>query len=76
MARRPGKHLWMFCATVEYSQAMYLACSVRRCSPESRMLLLKEEALREIEKPLFDEVVRMPASMESIVSAVRRLARR
>ena len=76
MARRPGKHLWMFCATVEYSQAMYLACSVRRYRPESRLLLLQEQETPGFEKPLFDEVVRMPASMESIVSAVRRLARR
>ena len=75
LTRTRGKRLWMFCATLDSAQAMYLACSVRRYSPESRLLLLSEQEPPRFEMPLFDEVVLMPASMESIVSAVRRLAR-
>jgi hypothetical protein len=72
-ARSAAKHVWVFCATMDYSRMVYLASSVRRYSPGSRLLLVKEQA-GGFEKALFDEVLRTPGNAEAIASAVKRLA--
>jgi hypothetical protein len=65
--------LWIFCGSIEISRLVYLACSVRRYSRHSRLVL---DSLRPagFESSLFDGIVRSGREAEALLEAVSRFA--
>jgi len=50
-------HLWIFCSTIELTQLVHLACSVRRHSAASRLLLVRTSRRPGFEDRLFHRIV-------------------
>lgn len=65
--------IWVFCASIEVATLIFLACAVRRHSPESRLLLLEHKGTPGIEGCLFHQAVPIGASPEALIRAVRDL---
>lgn len=57
LAHETQTRIWLFCGSVESSSLIYLACAIRRHSPESRLLLVECRAGSGIESSLFHRVV-------------------
>ena len=74
LARAAGSRLWIFCFTVELPKLVYLACSIRRYSSGSRLLMLS--GLREpgFEESLFHRTIRPLDGPEGFLNAVSTLA--
>lgn len=73
-ARSGEAHLWIFCNTVELPKLAYLASSVRRYSPASRLLLLKSGRKHGFEDSLFHGIFRVDDDPEDFLRTVSRLA--
>lgn len=72
--RETAPRVWVFCCTVEMPTLAYLACSVRRYSPLSRLLLIEGETPAGIETCLFHRVIGGQSSTDVLVATVRDLA--
>jgi hypothetical protein len=72
-ARSASPRLWIFCGSIEISRLVYLACSVRRYSRHSRLVL---ESARPpgFEASLFDGIIRSGEGAEALLEAVSRFA--
>lgn len=73
-ARSSTAHLWIFCSTIELSRLVYLACSIRRYSPASRLLLLQGNRTPGFETALFHQVLPPAAETDFFLDTVSRLA--
>ena len=73
LTRSPKGYVWIFCASIELSRMVYLACSVRRYSRESRLVL---DGARKVgfERSLFHRIVRAEDPEETLLDAVSCLA--
>lgn len=65
---------WALCASTERSSLLYIACSVRRHSPLSRLLLLEGKSPAGLEVSLFDQVLRGDANAGELAAVVRDLS--
>ena len=74
LARQTDPCLRIFCNTVEVPKLAYLACSVRRYSPRSRLMLLKGSRPAGFEDSLFHWVVRPSEGLEGFLDAISVLA--
>jgi hypothetical protein len=72
-ARSAKPRLWIFCGTIEISRLVYLACSVRRYSRHSR-LVLDSPRTTGFEATLFDCIVRPGQDRGALLEAVSRFA--
>lgn len=73
-ARSSGARLWIFCSSIELPKLVYLACSIRRYSPASRLLLLKGSRPPGFEDSLFHNILSASAdTIESFLDAVSSL---
>jgi hypothetical protein len=68
----PHPRVWVFCASIEISTLIYLACTVRRNSPGSRLLLVERCDVAGIERSLFHQVICKDTRVEQLTAAVRR----
>lgn len=73
-ARSPEARVWVFCSTVEAAQVVYLACSVRRYSPNSKLLLIEGSRRVGFEASLFDRILKSKDAPEALLPAVSDLA--
>jgi hypothetical protein len=73
-ARSPASRLWIFCFTVELPKLVYLACSIRRYSAGSRLLLLTGLRDAGFEKCLFHQAVDPSGGQNAFLDTVRELA--
>lgn len=73
-ARRTEPYLWIFCSTVELSKVVYLACSIRRYSSCSKLLLLEGSRAIGFEAQLFHQVLNPIQSVEEFLDAVSHLS--
>lgn len=74
LVRDGCSRLWVFCASVEISTLIFLASSIRRHSPESRLVLVEREAAAGIEESLFHRVMDGQASGDVLARVVQDLA--
>lgn len=72
-ARSEKARLWIFCGSIEIARVVYLACSVRRYSRHSR-LVLDSPRPSGFEGSLFDCIVRSGSGTEVLLEAVSRFA--
>lgn len=72
-SRSEKARLWIFCGSIEISRLVYLACSVRRYSRHSR-LVLDSARLPGFERSLFDCIVRSDRETDALLEAVSRFA--
>lgn len=72
-ARSAQPRLWIFCGGIELSKLVYLACSVRRFSRDSRLVLECRRAPG-FEASLFDEIIQPPEATDALLEAVSYLA--
>jgi hypothetical protein len=63
---------WLICHTVEITQVVYLACSVRRNSPASKLILLEGERAVGFESVLFHHVLKVPEQRDVLVNTIRK----
>jgi hypothetical protein len=73
-ARDSRLRLWIFCSTVELPKLMYLASSIRRYSPNSRLLLLDRDQLPRFGLTLFHRAVCAFDKVDSLLEAVSQMA--
>jgi hypothetical protein len=73
-ARSSAPHLWIFCSTIELPQLVYLACSVRRYCPASRLLLLQGSRPPGFEVSLFHQVLAPGEDTDVFLDTISRLA--
>lgn len=73
-ARGTTPHLWIFCNSIEVAKLVYLACSIRRYSPDSRLLRLKGALQNSFEDSLFHWVLPASEGIDSFLKAVSTLA--
>jgi hypothetical protein len=71
-ARSEEPRLWIFCGSIEISRLVYLACSVRRYSRHSR-LVLDSARPAGFESTLFDCILRSGQETDALLEAVSRL---
>lgn len=71
-ARTAEPRLWIFCPRIELAKLVHLACTVRRYSPTSRLILLCRSQPG-FEATLFHRILR-PDATESLLEVVSRLA--
>lgn len=73
-ARAADERVWIFCSSIELPKVVYLACSVRRYSPASRLLLIKRVDRPAFEDSLFHRVIPAAEGIESFLDALSSLA--
>jgi hypothetical protein len=73
-ARDPRKRLWIFCSTVELPKLMYLASSIRRYSPNSRLLVVDRYQLPRFALTLFHRSVCAFDEVDTLLEAVSQMA--
>jgi hypothetical protein len=66
--------VWIFCGSVEMDTLVYLAGSLRRYSPQSRLLLLEWNAPAGVEGALFHRVLDETENSDILTQAVREAA--
>ncbi len=71
--RSEKPRLWIFCGSIEISRLVYLACSVRRYSRHSRLVLDSARAPG-FEGSLFDCIVRSDQESGALLEVVSRFA--
>ena len=74
LRRDAEARLWIFCHTLDLRMAVYLATHIRRFSPESRLLLLKNLQHAGFEELLFHRVISVGESEGIFLDAVTELA--
>jgi hypothetical protein len=73
-AHSADPHVWIFCSSVELFQIVYLACSIRRYSPESRLLLFEDLRLAGFEGALFHKVLKSADGPNALLTALDEMA--
>jgi hypothetical protein len=73
-ARSPESRVWVFCSTVETEELIFLASSVHRYSPPSRLLLIEGIHPVRLEASLVDRVLRASDGDDTLLAFVSRLA--
>lgn len=73
-ARGTTPHLWIFCDSIEIAKLVYLACSIRRYSPNSRLLRLKGALQSSFEDSLFHWILPASEGIDPFLQAVNTLA--
>lgn len=73
-ARSSEPHLWIFCSTIELPRLVQLACTVRRFSPASRLLLMTGTRPPGFERSLFHMAVPPLEGPDRLLNTVRQLA--
>jgi hypothetical protein len=73
-ARSPECHVWVFCSSIELGQLVHLATTIRRCSPNSKLLLLEGAREAGPEAVLFEKIFDSPGRIETMLESVKRLA--
>jgi hypothetical protein len=73
-ARAADPRVWIFCSSIELPKVVYLACSVRRYSPASRLLLIKKADRPAFEDSLFHRATSAGEGIESFLDAISCLA--
>lgn len=73
-ARSERCRLWLFCNTIELGELVYLATSIRRYSPGSRLVLIEGVRPVRFESVLFDRILRASDSVDTLLAAVSGLA--
>jgi hypothetical protein len=56
-AHSSGARLWIFCFSIENPKLVYLACTVRRYSERSRLLLIRGSRPPSFEEALFHRTI-------------------
>lgn len=74
MARSAIARIWIFCSSLEISRVVYLACSVRRYSPDSRLILIKNSLKDGFEDFLFHWIGCAADGIEPLLNGVSTLA--
>jgi hypothetical protein len=73
-ARLKDARLWIFCSTIALPQLVYLACSVHRYSPSSRLVLLEGVRPAGFEAALFHRIIHPEESIDEMLRAVTELS--
>ncbi|MGC2635587.1 MAG: hypothetical protein WA294_00300 [Acidobacteriaceae bacterium] len=73
-ARDTDPRVWIFCSSIELPKVVYLACSIRRYSPASRLLLIKKVERPAFEDSLFHRVIPAAEGIDSFLDAISSLA--
>jgi hypothetical protein len=73
-AHLPYAHLWIFCNTVDPVQRVYLACCIRRNSPESKLILLEGARPAGFESVLFHRILKVNQGVDALLSTLHELA--
>ena len=72
LAHDDRPRVWIFCASIELSTLIYLACAIRRNSPGSHLLLIERGEAAGPERSLFHQVIRRESHLDQLTAAVRR----
>ena len=67
--------IWIFCGSIEEASLVYLACTVRRYSAASRLLLVEWVQPSGSEKCLFHRVLDPEADTGALAEAIRQCSR-
>jgi hypothetical protein len=73
-ARSPTRCVWIFCSSVDLAQLIYLACSIRRYSHSSRLLLIEGSRPIKFEAALFHRVLKDEDGGSTLIAAVSEMA--
>lgn len=74
-AHSTDPRLWIFCgSSIELASIIYLACSIRRYSPASRLVLVEKDASTGIESSLFHRVVDCKAGAHLLAAVIDGMA--
>lgn len=73
MAHDGNARVWVFCGSIDLPTLVYLAGSVRRHSPESRLLLVEWNESAGIEVCLFHRVLDGHVPAETLAAVVREM---
>lgn len=73
-ARSPEPRLWIFCSSIELPRLVHLACTIRRYSPASRLLLMVGSRPPGFEVSLFHKAVPPLEGPDFLLNTVSRLA--
>jgi hypothetical protein len=73
-ARSSQPRLWIFCSSVELSSLIYLASSVRRYSPQSKLVLLSGLNSAKFEAPLFHRILSPFTGIDVFLKTVDELS--
>ena len=71
LAHDDHPRVWIFCASIELSTMIYLACAIRRNSPGSHLLLIERGVAAGLERSLFHQVIRPESRLDQLTAAVR-----
>jgi hypothetical protein len=63
-------HLWIFCSSVELFQIVFLACNIRRYSPQSKLLLCEDLRPVGFERALFHKVLKPADGPDALLTAI------
>lgn len=64
----------LFCHTLGPEECLFLAAHLRRYSPENRLILLTRGNSKRLESVLFHAIVRSEDGLDSLCTAINRLA--
>ncbi len=64
--------VWVLCGSVEEASLVYLACTVRRYSPVSRLLLVEWLRPAGAERCLFHRVLERGTDEDALAAAIRK----
>lgn len=70
----PESRVWVFCNTIEVEEFIFLASSVHRYSPPSRLLLIEGDHPVRLEASLVDRVFHATDGLDTLLAFVSRLA--
>ena len=73
-ARTAEPHLWIFCSTIELPRLVHLACTIRRYSPSSRLLLMEGSRPTGFEVSLFHKAIPPLEGPDFLLNTVSHLA--
>lgn len=74
LARSSEPHLWIFCSTIELPRLVHLACTIRRNSPSSRLLLMEGSRRPGFEVSLFHKAIPPLEGPDYLLNTVSHLA--
>lgn len=74
LAREQRSRIWILCTSIELPTLVFLAGSVRRHSPHSRLLLAEGPSPAGIETSLFHRVITGEEGAEVLAAKVRQLS--
>jgi len=74
LAHSRESYIWVFCNTVELDPLTYLASTVRRYSPESRLVLIEGPRHVGSEAALFHRIIEPGRGVDLLLATLRVLA--